>query len=110
MFVPLCQRTPSIGSVGSRQAVWGAVHLTGGWIPHLRRPFGQTATSMKRSWAVAMALVLCVAGVAVFVMRSREPQAPAPAADPGRAPARLGSIGPRLTSNQTSEPLSVYGE
>jgi len=73
---------------------------------------------MKRSLAVVVALVLCVAGAAVFVIRSREPQvsrtpeqaqAPRPA-EPGRAPARLGAIGPRLTSNQTSEPLSVYGE
>jgi len=65
-----------------------------------------------------MALVLCVVGVAVFVMRSGEPQGPrmpdqAQAPRPGeqgRAPARLESIGPRMTSNQTSEPLSVYGE
>lgn len=74
---------------------------------------------MKRSWAaVTTALVLCLAGVAVFVMRSRElpaPRGPEPvrvsqAVEAGRGAARLVSVGPRLTSNQTSEPLSVYGE
>ncbi|HYI00267.1 MtsA protein, partial [Hyalangium sp.] len=70
---------------------------------------------MKHTFAVLTALILCVAGVAVFVMRSREPQAPGTpeqvqAPVPTRAPPRLLAVGPRLTSNQTSEPLSVYGE
>ncbi|HVG61241.1 MAG TPA: MtsA protein, partial [Hyalangium sp.] len=74
---------------------------------------------MKRTFGAVTALVLGVAGVVVFLQRSSQPRqetastdqisAPNPT-DPARAAARLVAVGPRLTSNQTSEPLSVYGE
>lgn len=65
---------------------------------------------MKRSLVVITALALCVGAVAVFVSRSRpEVVAPPPAA-PTQPSARLLAVGPRLTSNQTSQPLAVYGE
>jgi len=47
--------------------------------------------------------------VAVFVLRTRE-QPAAPVEAPARSAARLVAVGPRLTSNQTSEPLAVHGE
>ncbi|WP_224242080.1 NHL repeat-containing protein [Hyalangium gracile] len=68
---------------------------------------------MKRTLPVVVALVLCLGVVAVLVARSGsgEPPAARPDAQAPAAPAaRLLSVGPRLTSNQTSEPLSVYGE
>jgi hypothetical protein len=64
---------------------------------------------MKRTFGAVTALVLCVAGVVVFLQRSSQPRTPNPT-DPARVAARLVAVGPRLTSNQTSEPLSVYGE
>jgi hypothetical protein len=74
---------------------------------------------MKHTIGVLTALALCVAGVAIFLQRSSEPrpaadstdQIPAPhPTSPTRAAARLVAVGPRLTSNQTSEPLAVHGE
>ncbi len=64
---------------------------------------------MKRTFAVVAALALCLGVVAVFVSRAREQPAPRPA-EPARPAARLQAVGPRLTSNQTSQPLAVYGE
>jgi DNA-binding beta-propeller fold protein YncE len=64
---------------------------------------------MKRSLAVLVALALCAGAVGVLV--SRDQEAPPPAApEPARVAARLLAVGPRLTSNQTSQPLAVYGE
>ncbi|MDY7226536.1 MtsA protein [Hyalangium rubrum] len=64
---------------------------------------------MKRSLAVFVALALCVGAAAVFVSRARPEVAPVPVA-PTRPAAKLLAVGPRLTSNQTSQPLAVYGE
>jgi DNA-binding beta-propeller fold protein YncE len=63
---------------------------------------------MKRSLAVVVALALCLGAVGVFV--SREGEEPPPASERARPMARLLAVGPRLTSNQTSQPLAVYGE
>src|SRR5690348_8610872 len=66
---------------------------------------------MKQTLPVVAALALCLGAVAVFVLRPKDqPAAPAPVAAPARSAARLVAVGPRLTSNQTSEPLAVYGE
>jgi DNA-binding beta-propeller fold protein YncE len=62
---------------------------------------------MNRPLAVLAALALCAGAVALLVFRSRE--APAPV-EKARSTARLVSVGPRLTSNQTAQPLAVYGE
>lgn len=64
---------------------------------------------MKHSFAMLAVLALCVGGVALFVLRSEKPLAPPPP-EPARPAARLLAVGPRQTSNQTSEPLAVYGE
>ncbi|MFL5343784.1 MAG: MtsA protein [Hyalangium sp.] len=64
---------------------------------------------MKRTFAVVAALALCLGAVAIFVSRAREPSAPHPG-EPARPAARLQAVGPHLTSNQTSQPLAVYGE
>lgn len=64
---------------------------------------------MKRNLAVLVALALGASAVAVVALRPREAQAPR-AVEPAQPGARLLSVGPRLTSNQTSQPLAVYGE
>jgi DNA-binding beta-propeller fold protein YncE/mono/diheme cytochrome c family protein len=64
---------------------------------------------MKQTLPVVAALALCLGAVAVFVMRTRD-QPAAPVEAPARSGARPVAVGPRLTSNQTSEPLAVYGE
>lgn len=64
---------------------------------------------MKRTFGVVAALILCLGVAAVFVARTRE-QSATHAAQPARAAAKLQGVGPRLTSNQTSQPLAVYGE
>jgi DNA-binding beta-propeller fold protein YncE len=64
---------------------------------------------MKHTLAIVASLVLCAGGVALFVSRSRE-QPPARPEEPTRPAARLVAVGPRQTSNQTSQPLAVYGE
>jgi DNA-binding beta-propeller fold protein YncE len=64
---------------------------------------------MKRIFPVVVALVVCLGGVAVLVMRPKGPPPPE-RVEPSRPAARLLAVGPRLTSNQTSQPLSVYGE
>ena len=62
---------------------------------------------MNRFLAVLAALALCAGAVALLVFRPREVPAPV---EPARSTARLVSVGPRLTSNQTPQPLAVYGE
>jgi hypothetical protein len=64
---------------------------------------------MNRTLAVLAALALCAAAVAFLALRPREAVAPRPV-EPSRPAARLLSVGPRLTSNQTAQPLAVYGE
>ncbi len=64
---------------------------------------------MKRNLVVLAALALGVGGVALVFSRARVEPVVAPATPTGPA-ARLGAVGPRLTSNQTSQPLAVYGE
>ncbi|WP_241758673.1 MtsA protein [Pyxidicoccus parkwayensis] len=73
-----------------------------------------TGTTRRR--AIFAALVAVVAGAGVVVWRrGAKPEEQAPvAASPVKSESttgpRLLSVGPRLTSNETSQPLSVYGE
>lgn len=53
--------------------------------------------------------VVAVLGTVAGVLVSRRPEAPR-AVEAEAAGPRLTSVGPRLTSNQTSQPVSVYGE
>ncbi|HZI10485.1 MAG TPA: MtsA protein [Myxococcus sp.] len=62
--------------------------------------------SRARKLAVAAVLVAVVASVGVVTLRR---DAPAPMVAPVAGP-RLVSVGPRLISNETSQPLSVQGE
>ncbi|HEX8697340.1 MAG TPA: MtsA protein, partial [Myxococcaceae bacterium] len=64
---------------------------------------------MKRMLAVLTALALCAAAVGLFVFRPQAGAAPH-SEEPTPSAARLLSVGPRLTSNQTAQPLAVYGE
>jgi DNA-binding beta-propeller fold protein YncE len=64
---------------------------------------------MKRNLAVFTALALCAVAVGFAALRSREAEVPR-AVEPARPAARLLAVGPRLTSNQTAQPLAVYGE
>ncbi|WP_328707046.1 MtsA protein [Citreicoccus inhibens] len=57
----------------------------------------------------ALALVLCATGF--FMLRGGTPASGVSSAPPVVGPRpRLVSVGPKLTSNQTSQPLAVYGE
>lgn len=62
---------------------------------------------MKRILAAlaVLAVLVAVGGVLVSSQRRGAPEAVGEVPRP-----RLSSLGPRLTSNQTSEPLAVYGE
>ncbi|MBE4747602.1 MtsA protein [Corallococcus sp. ZKHCc1 1396] len=65
-----------------------------------------------RWWAVT-AGVLGVLGLAVVGLRQREavpPPPPVAAPVPAEPRPILRAVGPKLTSNQTSQPLSLYGE
>ncbi|WP_224370247.1 MtsA protein [Hyalangium versicolor] len=66
---------------------------------------------MKHTLTVVVALALCLGVVALFIARTRshEPSVAPPEAPVGPV-AKLRAVGPKLTSNQTSEPLAVYGE
>jgi DNA-binding beta-propeller fold protein YncE len=48
--------------------------------------------------------------LACLLLLTACPRRPAEVADAGAPPARLSSIGPRLLSNQTSQPVAVQGE
>jgi hypothetical protein len=68
---------------------------------------------MARRWGALAALVavLAVAGLVVLRRGAEEKAAPVATTPAQSAPGpRLVSVGPRLTSNETSQPLSIYGE
>nr|WP_211194360.1 MtsA protein [Pyxidicoccus fallax] len=70
-------------------------------------------TGTARKWGVVAALggTLAVAGVVALRERASSSGAPSGATPPAASPGpRLVSVGPRLTSNETSQPLSIYGE
>lgn len=64
---------------------------------------------MRRFLVVLVALALSLGAVALLVGRSRVDPKPSPVVA-ARPVARLLAVGPRLTSNQTAQPLAVYGE
>ena len=71
-------------------------------------------TGSARKWVVVTSLGVVLAGAGVGVLRlgaSSGPETPPPSTpmEAGSRP-RLISVGPRLTSNETSQPLSVHGE
>lgn len=73
------------------------VASVGGW-PHV--------THLTRN-LILVAVLAALAAVAGVLVRGREAPREAPLAQPGP---RLLAVGPKLTSNQTSQPLAVYGE
>ncbi|RKI52792.1 MtsA protein [Corallococcus sp. AB049A] len=61
----------------------------------------------RLEWIATGLAVVAVLGVLAIVMMPQE--APGPPAPPEPRPV-LQAVGPKLTSNQTSQPLSLYGE
>lgn len=76
---------------------------------------GHHVTGTARKWGVVAALGVTAAAAGVGVLRERPParETEAASASPVAASTvgpRLLSVGPKLVSNETSQPLSVYGE
>ena len=73
----------------------------------------KTLKGLACKWRVLAALVAVVAATGVWVLRrdARGPEAPGgtPSMQSASRP-RLMSLGPRLVSNETSQPLSIHGE
>jgi sugar lactone lactonase YvrE len=73
----------------------------------------KTLKGLACKWRVLAALVAVVAAAGVWVLRrdARGPEAPGgtPSMQSASRP-RLMSLGPRLVSNETSQPLSIHGE
>ncbi|NOJ96057.1 MtsA protein [Corallococcus coralloides] len=66
-----------------------------------------------RGWIAAVLGALVLLGLGLFALKPGSSPAPTPV-PPSAAPAEprpiLQAVGPKLTSNQTSQPLSLYGE
>src|SRR5690348_3364422 len=63
----------------------------------------------KLEWIAAGLAAVAILGLLAIVLMPREAPTPTPPAAPEPRPI-LQAVGPKLTSNQTSQPLSLYGE
>ncbi|MCE9669397.1 MtsA protein [Myxococcus stipitatus] len=108
-----CRSASVVGSLASRHFDETSRRAVDWEMLQARDP-GRDVTRSTRRWGVVVGIALLWAAAGLVALRLSRGAGPgaAPVREPlpkGTAP-RLGSLGPRLTSNETSQPLSVHGE